>query len=118
MAYRHHVDFEVLVLEDYFGTRNGEFAEPAVSKSAAHHYALGLFPSLCLEEAARDVGKFLCKVFDRAVNDRRGFGIVADQDGVEHLLADAFGRLFPERIFAGFAQRLPPFLEDIPKSAL
>jgi hypothetical protein len=95
----------------YFSTRDGEFAEPAVSKTAAHHYALGLFPGLCLEEAARDVGEFLCKVLDRAVNDRRGFGVVADQDGVEYLLADVFGRFLsvPEKRLCWHGLRgIPP----------
>ena len=118
MADRQHLDLEVLVLEDDFGARDGEFAEPAIAKTAAHHDALGLLPGLGLEETARDVGEFLCEVLDGAVNDRRGLGVVADQDGVEHLLADVFGWLLPERIFAGFAQRLPPPVENVPESAL
>ena len=73
---------------------------------------------LGLEEAARDVGEFLRKVLDGALHDRRSLGIVADEDGVENLLADVFGRFLAEWIFAGFAQRLPPFVQDIPESAL
>src|SRR4030081_2387504 len=95
MADRQHLDLEVLVLEDDFGARDGEFAEPASAKTAAYDDALRLLPGLGLEEAARDVGEFLREVLDGAVHDRRGLGFVADQDGVEHLLADVFGRFFP-----------------------
>ena len=52
------------------------------------------------------------------MHHRRRLGVVANQDGVEHLLTDVFGWLLPERIFAGFAQRLSPPVENVAESAL
>jgi hypothetical protein len=82
---------------------DGEFAEAAVPKPAAHHDAPGLLPSLGLEKSASDVGELLRELLDGALHDRRSLCIVSDQDGVENLFADVFGRLLAERIFAGFA---------------
>ncbi|MET4717226.1 hypothetical protein ABIF63_001332 [Bradyrhizobium japonicum] len=48
----------------------------------------------------------------------RGFGIVADQNGIQHLLADAFRRLLAERVFSRLAQRLAPFFLDVPEGDL
>ena len=90
-----HLDLEVFGLEDDFGTRDGEFAEAAVAEAATDHDALGLLPGLGVEEAARDVGELLREVLDGAVHDRRGFGVVADENGVEYLLADVFGGSLP-----------------------
>jgi hypothetical protein len=67
-----------------------------------------VFSHTLVLKAARDVGELLREVLNGAVHDRRRLGAVADQDGVEHLLADVFGWLLPERIFARFTQRFPP----------
>ena len=78
-ADRHHLDLEVLGLEDDLGARDRELAEPAVAKAAADHDALGLRPGLGLEETARDIGELLRELLDRAVHDGAGLGVVADQ---------------------------------------
>ena len=118
VADRQHLDLEVLGLQDDLGARDGEFAEPAVAKAAADHDAFGLLPGLGFEEAAGDVGELLREILDRAVHDGRGLGVVADQDGIEHLLADVLGWLLAERVFSRLAQRLSPLVEDVPEGAL
>jgi hypothetical protein len=50
-----HLDLEIFGLDEDFGARDGEFAEPAVPKAAAHHDALCFIPGLGFEEAARYV---------------------------------------------------------------
>jgi hypothetical protein len=113
VADRQQLDLEVPGLEDDLGARDGELAEPAVAKAAADHDALGLLPGLAPEEAPRDVGELLRKILDGAVHHRGGFGVVADQHGVEHLLADVLGRLLAERILARLAQGLAPLVENV-----
>lgn len=50
---REHLDLEVFRLEEDFGARDGEFAQSAVPKGAAHHDALGFIPGLGFEEPTR-----------------------------------------------------------------
>src|SRR5260370_42713574 len=109
---RQHLYFEVLGVEQNFGARNGEFAEPAVAKAAAHGDALGLVPGLGFEERPRYVDEVLREILDGAVHDCRSFAVVTDQRSVKFFLADIFGRLLPEWVFARFAQRLPPLFES------
>jgi hypothetical protein len=63
------------------------------------------------------VCELLREILNGTVHHRRGLGIVANQDGIEHFLADVFGGLLSEGIFARFAQRLPPSVEDVSKGA-
>lgn len=109
---RQHLNFEILGLEQNFGARNGEFAEPAVAKAAAHGDALGLVPGLGFEEPARYVDEVLREILDGAVHDCRSLAVVTDQGSVKFFLADVFGGLLPEWVFARFAQRLPPLFES------
>src|SRR5882757_3307523 len=117
-ADRHHVDLETLGLDDDVGARDRKLAEPAVAEAAADHDALGLGPGLGLEKAAGDIGEFLGEFLDRRVYHHRGFDIVADQDGVEHLLADLVRGLVAERVLAGLFQRLAPTIEYLAERAL
>src|SRR6185437_9862203 len=118
MADRQQLDLEVRGLEDDLGARDGELAEPAVAEAAADHDTLGLLPSLAAEDAPRDVGELLREVLDGAVHHRGGLGVVADQHGVEHLLADVLGRLVAERIPARLEQGLAPLVENVPEGGL
>ena len=111
-------DLEVLGLEDDFGACDSEFAEAAVAKAAAHHDTFCLLPGLGLEELARDVGELLREIPDGAVHDCRGLGVLANQDGIEDLLADVFGRFRAKWVVPRFTQRLPPLFEDVPEGAL
>src|SRR5258708_6908458 len=117
-ADRHQLDLEVFILENDSGARDREFAEPAVAKPATDHDALGLVPRLGLEEFSRHIGQFLRKLLDRAVQDGGRLQIVADQNGVELLLADLVRRLVTERILVRLAQRLAPFVENLAKRPL
>src|SRR3954453_22479980 len=110
---RQHLNFEVLGLEQNFGARNGEFAEPAVAKAAAHGDALGLVPGLGFEEAARYVDEFLREILDGAVHDRRRLAVITDQCSIKFFLAEVFGGLLAERVVAGLAQRLSPPFEGL-----
>src|ERR1051325_6097727 len=103
VADRLHLDLEILGLEDDLRARDGELAEAAGAEAAADDDTLGLLPGLHLEETPRDVGELLREVLDRAVDDRRRLGVVADEHVVEHLLADVLGWLLAERVFARFA---------------
>jgi len=52
------------------------------------------------------------------VHDGPCLGVVADQDGVQVLLADVLGKLLSEGIVTRFAQRLAPLLESFPERTL
>ena len=99
-ADRHQVDLELLGLEDDVGARDRKLADPALPKAAADHDALGVGPGLGLEEAPRHIGQFLGEFLDRAVHQRRGVDVVADQRLVELALADLVGGFVAERIVA------------------
>src|SRR4051794_31247016 len=118
MTDRDHVDLKTLGDEDDLGARDRELAQPGIAKTAADHDALGLGPGLGLEETPRDVSELLGEVLDGAMHHRPGLGVVADQDGVQRLLADLVRRLLAERVLAGLAQRLAPALEDLAERAL
>lgn len=122
---RQHFDLEVLGFEDDFGACDSEFAEAAVAKAAAHHDTFCLLPGLGLEELARDVGELLREIPDGAVHDCRGLGVLANQDGIEDLLADVFGRFLAKwvvpRLRSGFrhfsrTSRKAPLLARSPRN--
>src|SRR4051794_32944382 len=117
-ADRYHFDLEAFGLDDDVGTRDRQFAEPAVAKAAPDHDALGLGPSLGLEEAAGDISELLGEFLDRRMHHCGGLDVVADQDGVQHLLADLVRGLVAERILTGLFQRLAPAVQDLAERAL
>ncbi len=53
------------------------------AKAAADHDAFGVGPGLGLEKAPRHIGQFLREFLDRAVHQRGGVDVVADQHLVE-----------------------------------
>src|ERR1700686_5351438 len=105
-ADRHHLDFEVLSLENDIGARDRELADPALAKAAADHDAFGIGPALGLEKAPRHIRQFLREFLDRTVHQRSGADVVAPQSLVEPTFADGLGGFAAERILAVFLQRL------------
>ena len=64
------------------------------------------------------MGQFLREFLDRAVQDRRSLGVIADQDLIERLLVDLVRRLLAERIFARLAEGFSPAVEYLAECAL
>ena len=114
---RHYIDLEILRPEDDFGTRDRELSELAIAKAAADHNAFGLGPGLGFQKPPRHIGELLCELLDRTMHDGRRFGVVADQDGIEGLLADLVGGLVAERVLAGFLQGFAPPVENLAERA-
>jgi len=52
------------------------------------------------------------------VHHGRGLDVVADQDGIQRLLADVLRRLLAERVLPRLAQRLAPTVENLAERAL
>src|SRR6266478_2317096 len=90
-ANRDQVDLEILGLENDVGTRDREFADPALPKTAADHDTFGIGPSLGLEKALRHIGQFLREFLDRAMYQRGSVDVVAHQRLVKRVLADGLG---------------------------
>src|SRR5262249_27033798 len=91
---------------------------PAGAGSAAHHDPFGIAPRFELEEMADDERKLLREILNRPLHNAGGLGVPLCEQRIELLPADLLARLVPERIVAGFAQRLAPALEDRAERAL
>ena len=115
---RQQVDLEIFALEDDVGAGNHEFADPALAKAAADDDALGIGPCLGLEEFPGHMGQFLRKFLNRAMHQRRGMDIVADQCVVELALGDLLGGFLAQGIVAVLLQRLAQGFEDVSERAL
>src|SRR5260370_34865702 len=87
-ANRDQVDLEILALENDVSTRDREFADPALPKTAADHDTFGIGPGLGLEEAPRHISQFLREFLDRAMPQRGSVDAVAHQRLVEPVLAE------------------------------
>ncbi len=94
-ADRNQIDLEAFGLEQEAGARDRQFADPALPEAAAGDDALGIGPGPGLEKALGDISEFLCEFLDRAMYQRRGADIVADQRLIERVLADGCGGLSP-----------------------
>jgi hypothetical protein len=105
-------------LEDDTGAGDREPADAAGAKPAAHHDALGIAPGLELEEAADDERQLLREILDRPLQHARRVGVPFGHERIQLFLAYLLARLVAERILAIPAQRLAPFLQDVPKGAL
>ena len=88
------------------------------AKAAADHDAFGIGPGLGLEKALRHIGEFLREFLDRAMHQRGGVDVVADQRLVERALADGLGGFAAERILAVLLQRLAQAVQDLAERAL
>src|SRR4029453_16541619 len=117
-ADRHHIDLEVLGLENDGGARNRKLADPALTKAATDHDAFGIGPGLALEKSLRHIGQLLREFLDRAVHQGCGADVVADQRLVKGALADRLGGLAAERILAAFLQRLAERAAKLSRAAL
>ncbi len=74
--------------------------------------------ALVLRKALRHVSKFLGKFLDRAMHQRGGGDVGADQEFVERALAEIRRRLLAERIVAISLQRLTQRIQDLAERAL
>jgi len=117
-ADRHQVDLEILRFKDDVGAGDGEFADPALAEAAADHDALGVGPRLGLEESPRHIGQFLGELLDRAVHQRGGADVVAQQRLVEFALGDLAGGFLAQGVVAVLLQRLAQRIEDFAERAL
>ena len=89
-----------------------------VPMTAANHDALGAGPCLGLEKPPRHIGQFLGKFLDRAMHQRGGGDIVADQRLVEFALADIAGGFLAQGIVAVLLQRLSQVVQYLAEGSL
>ena len=74
--------------------------------------------ALVLRNRPRHIGQFLGEFLDRAMHQRCGVDIVADQRRVESFLAISSGGFLPKRIVAVFLQRFAQAVENLAERAL
>jgi len=75
-------------------------------------------PRLHTHEAADDGCEFLRELFDRAIQDARGFRISVSEQLVQLVLADLIAGRVTERIFTDLAHTLAPVVENGSKRAI
>src|SRR6266513_2693753 len=115
---RNQIDLEVFGFENDIGTRNREFADPALPETAADHDAFRAGPGLGLEKSPRHISEFLREFLDRAVHQRGSGDIVARQRLVEFALGDFTSGLVAERIVAVLLQRLAQRVQNLAERTL
>src|ERR1700722_8099645 len=117
-ADRHQIDIKAFGFEQNIGAGNGEFADPALAKTAADHDALGIGPRLGLQKFRRHIGELAGEFLDRAVNQRGGADVFAHQGRIELAFGDFLSGFTAQRIVAVFLERLAQIVEDLAKGPL
>src|SRR5262249_50172727 len=118
MADGQEIDRHLVCFQDDRRATNAELADPAGAGSTAHHDPCGIAPRFEFRERADDERKLLRETLNRPLHNAGGLGVALCEQRIELLPADLLARLVPERIVAGFAQRLAPALEDRAERAL